>query len=451
MHADSLAYLHRPALDPPGVRPEMLSPKFWIDRMDAPHARLASEAKLRDFNRLIAERAPSIVAPETWPESLSGEELQERITSLGMQADGERYDKRDQALDQAFWDRILENRAIDRIGQRQAVRLGVVARRAAMRTFPTAERVYKIPGERDLDRFMETTLYPGEPLAVLWTSRDGRWLFAQAPNYNGWIEAGLVALAPDREAFERFANPEAFLVVCERQVATAFNPARADISELRLDIGTRLPLVERDALEPSIDGQSPSGNYVVLAPGREADSGRLQARPALLSSRANVSIGWQEFTRANIVERAFECLGERYGWGGMYNARDCSALVADVFRCFGLRLPRNANAQESVRAGRYEAIHPASSASERFAILRSFGPGAALFLPGHVMLLLGEVDERFFVIHAFGGHYVPDGGPDATLRFVPTNQVMVTDLSLRREDGKTYLEKLTGIRDFVPQ
>ncbi|MFO7637354.1 MAG: NlpC/P60 family protein [Clostridia bacterium] len=29
-------------------------------------------------------------------------------------------------------------------------------------------------------------------------------------------------------------------------------------------------------------------------------------------------------------------LGEPYGWGGMNNARDCSALVMDVFRTFRL-------------------------------------------------------------------------------------------------------------------
>ncbi len=48
------------------------------------------------------------------------------------------------------------------------------------------------------------------------------------------------------------------------------------------------------------------------------------------------------YTHENVTAQAAKMRGEVYGWGGMLGGRDCSALVGDVYRCFGFRLPRDA-------------------------------------------------------------------------------------------------------------
>jgi cell wall-associated NlpC family hydrolase len=54
-------------------------------------------------------------------------------------------------------------------------------------------------------------------------------------------------------------------------------------------------------------------------------------------------------TRANVIRQAFKFLGERYGWGHSFNARDCSGFTNDVYRSFGILMPPNSGAQVQVR------------------------------------------------------------------------------------------------------
>jgi cell wall-associated NlpC family hydrolase len=42
---------------------------------------------------------------------------------------------------------------------------------------------------------------------------------------------------------------------------------------------------------------------------------------------------------------ANELIGEAYGWGGLYQNRDCSAMVRDMFSPFGIWLPRHSEDQ----------------------------------------------------------------------------------------------------------
>ena len=46
-----------------------------------------------------------------------------------------------------------------------------------------------------------------------------------------------------------------------------------------------------------------------------------------------------------MLHQSFKFLGERYGWGHSYNARDCSGFVSEVYRSFGVQLPRNTRDQ----------------------------------------------------------------------------------------------------------
>ena len=55
----------------------------------------------------------------------------------------------------------------------------------------------------------------------------------------------------------------------------------------------------------------------------------------------DVHQGYLDFTQAGIITQAFKCLGDRYGWGGMLKSPDCSAYALNVYRCFGLNIPRN--------------------------------------------------------------------------------------------------------------
>ena len=413
---------------------------------------LAGAEEIEAFNRQVVQGAPSVRPPESYSSHLSREELVESIRGVSERPEGERFDREGKILSRDFWEELENSLALEDIPERRDVRFGFVARRTLMRTFPTSAEVYKKPGEHDLDRFVETALYPSEPLAVLWTSRNGRWFFAQAGNYLAWVATADVAVARDREEWRRFREGNDFLTVTGKRVASVFDPLRPSVSELVFDMGTRLKLASDEEIPEEIGGQNVAGNHVVLLPARPSEGGEgLCVRPVLISSAADVEVGCLAYTRSRVIRQAFKFLGERYGWGGMYNARDCASLITDVFKCFGVRLPRNAGRQGKMRAGKTVEFPPATDAEERSRLLDGISPGAVLYMEGHVVLYLGKFRQRHYVIQDVYEYCLPPETPGGALRHVWANQVMVTDLSILRGNGETFLESLYCAREFVSE
>ena len=86
-------------------------------------------------------------------------------------------------------------------------------------------------------------------------------------------------------------------------------------------------------------------------------------------------------------------MGQRYGWGGMFGERDCSALTRDLFTPFGLWLPRNSVAQ--ARTGAISSLEGMSAKEKEEAILRNGVPFLSLMgMRGHMHPVCGQVSRR---------------------------------------------------------
>ena len=73
---------------------------------------------------------------------------------------------------------------------------------------------------------------------------------------------------------------------------------------------------------------------------------RLVIRKTLISVSENLHHGFLPYTRNNLIQQAFRFLGDEYGWGGQNNSVDCSSFTQDVYRSFGIVIPRDADQQE---------------------------------------------------------------------------------------------------------
>ncbi len=104
-------------------------------------------------------------------------------------------------------------------------------------------------------------------------------------------------------------------------------------------------------------------------------------------------------TRANVIRQAFKFLGERYGWGHSYNARDCSGFVSEVYRSFGVQLPRNTRDQAVSPALNRFAFSPDDSHARRVEVLKTLQVGDLIYIPGHVMMVIGQEKDGPYVIH----------------------------------------------------
>src|SRR5690606_24676347 len=133
-----------------------------------------------------------------------------------------------------------------------------------------------------------------------------------------------------------------------------------------------------------VNGQLPAAHHVVELPVR-GDDGRLSFAPALLPRSADVAHDYLPLTGANLLRQAFKFLGERYGWGHSYNARDCSGFVSENYRGFGVLVPRNTSAQAVSPALNRLAFDAGDSHEARVRALREARVGDLVYIPGHVM------------------------------------------------------------------
>ena len=432
-------------LNIPGVCEEMLFPEFWLKKVADQDQVIMTSDEIERYNRKGFADWEVLKDLRTFPAAMSGEQLRQSIEKVSARPSKKRYLNGEEVTGEYF--EKLENLLnLDQISNLTRVKFGITVKRTEMRVFPTYDRVFSEPADFESDMFIETALYPAEPLAILHESRDGKWLFAQAYNYRAWLPADAVAFCQRKELFD-YLNTADFLVVTGKGVFTGYNPLRPEISELQLDMGARVPLATRSEIPMDIDGQHPAGNYVVKLPARGPD-GKLEFRIGLIARSEDVRVGYMPLTRKNIITQAFKFLGQRYGWGGMFNTRDCSAFIMDIYRSMGVMLPRNSGEQGKVAVGIMHSFTKEMTLEERKAIFNRLPAGTPIYMAGHAMLYLGRYNDDYYIVHDFAGFRVPDA--EGKLTRSTARCVFVTPLlAIFLSEGQKYIEGIYSAREFV--
>jgi hypothetical protein len=422
-----------------------LTPEFWIENTERAGEVLGDPEWVRAFNRRSYAIDPHLVDLAGYPDEVSGEKLAALIESVSKPNQESLYYRDDggRAVSTADYQRYRAAMALDRIPQAVGVRFGLVLRRTNMRRWPTRDFVYRSPETRDLDRFQENGLFPGELVAILHESADGKWFFVRSYNYHAWVRK--IRIVPgERSTVMRYATAGRFLVVTGSRASTNFNPVDRVISEVPLDMGVRLPLTEPERMPKHVDGQNPMASHAVEMPVRE-DDGSLGFRTALVGRGQDVREGFLPFTRENIIRQAFKFLGERYGWGHSYNARDCTGLVLEVYKSMGIDLPRNSSQQGNSPIGENIRLPEGADDRERRRALAKTRVGDLIYTPGHVMIFLGSDNGEPYVIHDMSGSGWVDanGEPiDGVMNGVAVTPLLTTKAS----PDSTYFEQIYAIK-----
>ena len=153
------------------------------------------------------------------------------------------------------------------------------------------------------------------------------------------------------------------------------------------------------------------------------------------------------FTRRELLTEAFSMLGEPYGWGGKGGGYDCSRFLLEVFRRFGIDLPRHSGRQ--AMAGTFSIdVSSVEDLNEKRLLLEASARRGIVLLhfPGHIMLYLGTSEEGVpMAIHAFSEYLTPCVGLDLeTVNRV--DRVAVSDLSLGAGSSRRdFLSRITRI------
>tara|TARA_R110002126_G_scaffold98045_14_gene228126 strand:+ start:20894 stop:22333 length:1440 start_codon:yes stop_codon:yes gene_type:complete len=452
--------------DIPMLKTDHLNAEYWLAQTADPHTVLLTPAQISARNKDNFARQSEMILLSELPASLSASELTTVINSASAKTDLPRFYADGTAVSKQQWQAYRHSLNIDAVDADNPIQFALVVKRTDLRSMPSNDRVHNQDMALDLDRFQETGLFPGEAVAVLHHSRDNNWLLVQNYHYSGWVQARDLALGSRQRVLE-YSEQQPFLLVTGARVTTSFTPDQPAISQLVLDMGTRLPLLSSDDTGHNVHGQNPHASHIVKLPVRAAD-GSLGFTPALIARQQDVSIGYLPYTPANVLTQAFKFLGDRYGWGHDYDSRDCTGFIIEIYRSFGLLMPRNSGQQGEGRYGQNIRFSSQSSHSDKLAAIRQAAPGDLIYRPGHVMLYLGVENGEPFVIHSvhdlayFTDSHVDkthtdktSAGTASTAPATPSlyqgilNGVAVTPLTpLQLSADSSYLDKIYAIKSL---
>ncbi|MUV15222.1 SH3 domain-containing protein [Noviluteimonas gilva] len=434
--------LVRPAHGVVGVEDAQLDPNFWIGKLGADADRvLLDKAAIDAANAAMRAQDPTIHDLGALPASITAQQAREWIEEMSERPTRTLYDEKHQVVPAATLDGLVDALALDKLAASTPTRYALVVERASLRTFPTNLRVFSSDDDTDIDRFQESALFPGTPVAIVHESRDGQWAFIVSQRYRAWVETKHLAQGA-RDVVLGFPQRTPFRVVTGAKVSTVHTPELPQASELSLDMSTRLPIANV-APDKIVNGQHPYSSWTVDLPVREAN-GTLRIAPALLQKNSDTQGDYLPLTHANILRQAFKFLGERYGWGHDYNARDCSGFVSDVYATMGILMPRNTRDQSRSPSLHKTLFDDKSTREQREATIKDLQTGDLVYIPGHVMMVIGWIGDQPYVIHDTNGGTMR--AADGKLRSLHLNGVSVTPLlPLMYDETHRYVDRMTSV------
>jgi hypothetical protein len=321
---------------------------------------------------------------------------------------------------------LIENCALDSFPSRNETAISVAP--GHLRGLPTNLPLFETANGYPFDMLSYPQVKLNEPLRVLHTSRDGIWLFVETGYSNGWLEARDVALV-DRRFIEAWMQ-EPHLVVVQDLAPV---PDGRGTGLFRSKVGTILPLLRADEV----------GWEVAVASAGEG--GTVQSRPVRLPRDTGAPFPL-EFSRDNTALVGDQLLGEPYGWGEMYDLRDCSATLRDFFLPFGIWLPRTSVDQiASARRVELEQLTP----PEKEDLIKRKGLPflTLLYKPGHIMLYVGvDREGRPLVFHnAWSIRFRGEGGDKTRILGTSVITTLEPGKELGLVPGGSLLERATEL------
>lgn len=399
---------------------KLVTDAYWVKNNPQGEQPLLDAKGVQELNARIIEASRTVVDMEKYPQSLSGDSVKSRIMDYQVLED-DLYRLGVQVSDN-YKNILRKETNAAAVPEKVKTRYALTVRKANLRHLPTGEGLFYSPEDKDFDVLQETVLDPMQPVAVLHASARGNFYYVQSANYSGWLSKFDLAFT-ERAAWLRYVRPEKFLVVTAREMFI-----KTGAEQVRYQQGARLPYTELK-----------DGAYRISAPVRDKSGRAVWEQVQVAKGNPAVHEGYLPYTSNNVLRSAFQWYGAPYGWGGLKNSVDCSSLVYNAYRCLGVMLPRDADEQERT-AGVYHDFSGMSAAA-RSAAVKKLPPGTPLFMEGHTVIYLGTSNDTPYVLHSLGSYYQSG----ARTRVM---QVVVSDLSLGRADGLSFLEELTGALEY---
>ena len=423
----------------PDVSWKMKQPDYWIGKILNPRALMFNDLQIQALNsKLRTDKDSYLVDFTSYPAQLNAVKISDLIKRMGIPSELKYVNGKRVNYD--YYKALDYNRNLEALNGAVTVRYGFTVRQTDLRSQPTADRIYNNSWNDSLDRFQETRLDPVEPVAILHTSRDGKWFFVQSYCYAAWVNINDIAVANSRSEWDKYRNSK-FLAVkvpdfCMKNIKTG---------ELLIwEMGAKLPIVNqavngervivKGRSSENLGSETENPNFYTLQLPARDQAGALYFQYAKLDKITDgIREGFLPCSYQNIIYQAFKMYGLKFGWGGLFDSVDCSSFAHNVYRSFGIYIPRNSSQQARMPVATKEFY---GIGGQRYEELSEVKPGSILFMPGHIMIYLGEDNNKHYIIHSFSSFGVLD--KKRGIEENPVYAVAVTSMNIYRMSGRTF-------------
>lgn len=295
---------------------------------------------------------------------------------------GDKYGEDLKKIDKAFFDEMSELSNFGDYGNTN--RKGISVKYAHVRNFPTDKPLFKDPsiaGEGfPFDYTQNSSIHANEPLFISHFSKDGLWAYIFTSYVSGWIKIDSFAFITDDDATTYMESIRGAVVK-----ENALLKDQEGNSILYLRIGMTLPIVETE-----------EDFYTVLIAQRDLNQNNSFKRAKIKSEY--VTDKPLLLNRENLTNIFNQFVSTKYGWGGIFELRDCSSTLRDAFAPFGIWLPRNSYQQS--RVGSVVSLEYMTDKQKIEAIKKDAIPFETLiYKKGHIVLYLGTFEDEIMVFH----------------------------------------------------
>lgn len=250
-----------------------------------------------------------------------------------------------------------------------------------IRVFPTVSKIFYDPKKAGegfpFDYNENSSIKINTPLFVSHLSKNKLWAYIESSVAIGWIKVSDIAYV--NKKFRRtFENNNYYISIKDDT-----NIYKNGYLLKSVSLGTLFPKAKKGFIIASKDYKN-------------------NAFIRVIDRNKNLKKLGLEFNLENITKISNELIGERYGWGGLLENRDCSLMTKDFYAPFGIFLNRNSGMQKN--NGHSIDISKMDDIQKKEFILNNAVPFQTLiYLPGHIMIYIGAKENEPLVFHNVWG------------------------------------------------
>ena len=315
----------------------------------------------------------------------------------------------------------------------------IITRSTNLRVLPTNKpRFYnpKKAGEGfPFDYYQNSAIYLGTPIIIRHYSLKKDWAYVESGFVSGWADVRDFVIL-DNKQIQNYKKQN--FIVLDKDRIPLFK-GQNFIDNAR--IGMLLPYIKEQ-----------KDSYIL----RIYQNNQGSAVPLRIKlSKQNASLFPKLFSTKEVALLSQNLIGEKYGWGGALENRDCSMFLRDILGNFGIYLQRNSQAQMRQKDFKEKKIYFEIGENKFDEITKNAIPFATLLgMKGHIMLYLGQKDGQIFALHDIWGLKTLQNETQEGREII--GKIAITPLDFGKDhpyiqEKSLLLHRIYGIRNLFSQ